>query len=67
MQHDGCEAVITFLESLIERYPEQTFKIHRIIASEDLVAVHYHTQATPDDLGLAIVDIYRPSLTDALQ
>jgi len=56
---DGREPVIAFLEGLLERYPDRTFTIHRIIASEDLVAVHYHTQANPDDLGLAIVDIFR--------
>lgn len=56
---DGRDAVINFLENLLERYPERIFTIHRVIASEDLVAVHYHTQATPDDLGLAIVDIFR--------
>jgi predicted SnoaL-like aldol condensation-catalyzing enzyme len=56
---DGREPVIKFLEELLERFPDRTFTIHRIIASEDLVAVHYHTQATPDDRGLAIVDIFR--------
>lgn len=56
---DGREAVIGFLENLLERFPERTFTIHRIISSDDLVVVHYHTQATPEDLGLAIVDIFR--------
>ena len=56
---DGREPVIKFLEELLARFPERIFTIHRIIASEDLVAVHYHTQATPDDRGLAIVDIFR--------
>ncbi len=56
---DGREAVIEFLEDLVERYPERMFSIHRVIASDDLVAVHYHSQATPDDLGFAVVDIFR--------
>ncbi len=56
---DGREAVIAFLENLLERFPERTFTIHRIIASDDLVAVHYHSQATSDDLGFAVVDIFR--------
>jgi len=56
---DGREPVIEFLEGLLERFPERTFTIHRIIASEDLVAVHYHSQASQEDLGFAVVDIFR--------
>ncbi len=56
---DGREAVVTFLEELLERYPDRTFTIHRVISSDDLVAVHYHSQATPEDLGFAVVDIFR--------
>jgi predicted SnoaL-like aldol condensation-catalyzing enzyme len=56
---DGREAVIGFLEDLFERYPGRIFTIHRVIASDDLVAVHYHSQATPQDLGFAVIDIFR--------
>lgn len=56
---DGREPVIAFLEKLLERFPGRTFTVHRIIASEDLVAVHYHSQAGPEDLGFAVVDIFR--------
>ncbi len=56
---NGRDAVINFLEKLLERYPERIFTIHRVIASDDLVAVHYHSQATPEDLGFAVVDIFR--------
>ncbi len=56
---DGREPVIRFLEGLLERFPDRTFTIHRVIASDDLVAVHYHSQANPDDLGFAVVDIFR--------
>ena len=56
---DGREPVIEFLESLLERFPERIFTIHRIIASEDLVAVHYHSQASKVDRGFAVVDIFR--------
>ena len=56
---DGRDAVINFLEKLLERYPERIFTVHRVIASDDLVAVHYHSQATPEDLGFAVVDIFR--------
>ena len=56
---DGRETVIEFLERLFERHPDRIFTIHRVIASDDLVAVHYHSQATPDDLGFAVVDMFR--------
>ncbi len=56
---DGREAAINFLEKLLERFPERIFTIHRVIGSGDLVAVHYHSQATPKDLGFAVVDIFR--------
>lgn len=56
---NGREAVVEFLEGLLERFPTRTFTIHRVIASDDLVVVHYHSQATPDDLGFAVVDIFR--------
>ena len=56
---NGREAVILFLERLLERFPDRTFTIHRIIASDDLVAVHYHSQATQADRGFAVVDIFR--------
>lgn len=56
---DGREPVIQFLEELLARFPDRKFTIHRVIASDDLVAVHYHSQATPGDLGFAVVDIFR--------
>ena len=56
---DGREPVIVFLEKLLERFPDRTFTIHRVISSDDLVAVHCHSQATPEDLGFAVVDIFR--------
>jgi predicted SnoaL-like aldol condensation-catalyzing enzyme len=56
---DGREAAVRFLENLLERFPDRIFTIHRVIASDDLVAVHYHSQASPEDLGFAVVDIFR--------
>ena len=56
---NGREPVIAFLEGLLERFPQRTFTIHRVLADGDLVAVHYHSQATPDDLGFAVIDLFR--------
>lgn len=56
---NGRDVVVDFLERLIERNPERTFTVKRIIASDDLVAVHYHSQSAPDDAGFAVVDMFR--------
>ena len=56
---DGREAVIDFLQNLLERFPERIFTVHRVIASDDLVAVHYHSQSSTEDRGFAVVDIFR--------
>lgn len=56
---NGRGAAIKFLENLLERFPGRIFTIHRVIGSGDMVAVHYHSQATPRDLGFAVVDIFR--------
>ena len=56
---NGREPVVSFLEKLLERYPDRIFTIHRVIASDDLVAVHYHSQSNPEDAGFAVVDIFR--------
>lgn len=56
---NGREPVVSFLEKLLDRYPDRIFTIHRVIASDDLVAVHYHSQSSPEDTGFAVVDIFR--------
>jgi predicted SnoaL-like aldol condensation-catalyzing enzyme len=36
-----------------------SFDLKRVIAEDDLVVLHYHLRMTPDDLGQAVVDIFR--------
>ena len=36
-----------------------TFDIERVIAEGDVVVLHYHLEMSPDDLGRAVVDIFR--------
>ncbi len=36
-----------------------SFALKRVIAEDDLVVLHYHLKMTPDDLGQAVVDIFR--------
>lgn len=56
---DGRDAVIKFLGDRFAQNPTVSYRVLRIIAEGDLVAVHFHTTATPQDRGTVIVDIYR--------
>ncbi len=69
IQHDpnsptGRDATIAVLAAHMERNPQMTHDVKRVIYGEDdqgrtLVAVHYHFKRAPDDRGSAVVDIYR--------
>ena len=56
---DGPEVFKQFIPQWLATVPELTFDIKRVIAEGDLVALHYHLKTSPDDLGTAIVDIFR--------
>ena len=56
---DGPEAFVRFIGVFQEQAPEMSFDIKRVIAEEDLVVLHYHLRLSPDDLGQAVVDIFR--------
>ena len=56
---DGPEAFVGFIGVFQEQAPEMSFDIKRVIAEDDLVVLHYHLKMTPDDLGRAVVDIFR--------
>ena len=55
----GREEAMTFLEGARKAYPERTARIHRVIASDDLVVFHIESHDTPGDLGTAVIDIFR--------
>jgi predicted SnoaL-like aldol condensation-catalyzing enzyme len=69
IQHDpnaptGRDATIEVLAAHMERNPQMTHDVKRVIYGEDerggtLVAVHYHFKRAPEDRGRAVVDIYR--------
>jgi predicted SnoaL-like aldol condensation-catalyzing enzyme len=56
---DGPEAFVGFIGVFQEQAPEMSFDIKRVVAEDDLVVLHYHLKMTPDDLGQAVVDIFR--------
>ena len=55
----GKASLIKFFQDFWEIYPKPGYYLKRIIAENDLVAIHYHFQPEPDEEGYAIVDIFR--------
>ena len=53
----GREAAVKLLSERIR--PESIADIKRVIAEGDLVVLHVHSRANPQDRGRAIVDIFR--------
>lgn len=56
---NGAEAFYGYFEGHFRENPQSRVTIHRVIADGDLVALHLHSEQTPDDPGRAIVDIFR--------
>ena len=55
----GKAALIKFFQDFWEKYPWPGYYLKRIVAENDLVAIHYHFQPDPNEAGYAIVDIFR--------
>jgi predicted SnoaL-like aldol condensation-catalyzing enzyme len=56
---DGVDGVLGLIKFLKEKTPQRSSSINRVLADGDLVVLHVHAKATPDDRGTAIVDIFR--------
>jgi predicted SnoaL-like aldol condensation-catalyzing enzyme len=59
MAADGGEPFIGFVKSLKAEFPESRYEIKRMIAEGDLVVLHAHVTNSPEDRGVAVVDILR--------
>ena len=59
MAPDGPELFVEFIGRFQAMAPDMTFDIKRVIADGDLVALHHHLKMTPEDVGRAVVDIFR--------
>ena len=55
---DGVEGIRKHMVGLREQFPQLRAEVKRIVAEGDLVVAHVHVMRTPDDPGLAIVDIF---------
>lgn len=56
---NGAEPFTSYFEGYFRENPQNRATIHRVIAQGDLVALHVHMQASPEDAGQAIIDIFR--------
>ncbi|MFC7405587.1 nuclear transport factor 2 family protein [Georgenia alba] len=56
---DGPAGFRRFVEFLRDKFPDGRNEVKRVIAEDDLVALHVHSRRTPDEEGRAIVDIFR--------
>jgi predicted SnoaL-like aldol condensation-catalyzing enzyme len=69
IQHDpnsatGRDGTIEALDAHMKRSPGMSHDVKRVIYGEPdgdgtLVVVHYHFRHAPEDLGMAVVDIFR--------
>jgi len=56
---DGAEIFPTLIGGLFAQAPQASFHLKRAIAENDVVVLHDNLKMFPDDLGQAIVDIFR--------
>lgn len=59
MVPNGAAAFYDYFEGFYKTHPKAHVKIHRVIAEGDLVVLHLHSKADDQDLGRAVVDIFR--------
>ncbi|MCP1661105.1 nuclear transport factor 2 family protein [Neisseria perflava] len=56
---DGGKAFVDAMSPLFKEYPQSHVTIKRVIADGDFVWLHLHSQNHAQDLGEAVIDIFR--------
>ncbi|MDF2179366.1 nuclear transport factor 2 family protein [Aliiglaciecola sp. CAU 1673] len=56
---DGREAVLAIFAKRYQNHPDISTSIKRTAADGDLVWIHQHVRRGPEDLGRAVVNIFR--------
>jgi len=56
---DGVEGVRALFQDLKRQFPGVRADVKRAFADGDFVILHAHVKLQPEDLGLAIVDMFR--------
>ena len=54
-----AESLMIAMEENAKKTPEKVFEIKRILEDGDLVAVHSHVRQNSNDLGAAVIHIFR--------
>ncbi len=55
----SAEALMAGMEENARQNPNKVLEVKRAIAEDEFVAVHSHVRQEPDDLGAAVVHIFR--------
>jgi predicted SnoaL-like aldol condensation-catalyzing enzyme len=55
---DG-DTLMTAMEEAAKKNPDKIFEVQRVLQDGDLVAVHSRVRQKPDDLGAAVIHIFR--------
>ena len=55
----GREGLKSFLDMIRAQTPDAVHDVKRAFVDGDHVTVHYHVRRWPDDLGWAVIDIFR--------
>lgn len=55
----GRDKLKAFLDMIREQTPNAVHDVKRAFVDGDHVTVHYHVRRWPDDLGWAVIDIFR--------
>ncbi len=56
---DGRDAVLNLFAKRFKNTPEITTSVKRTASEGDLVWIHQHVKRTPEDLGRAVINIFR--------
>jgi len=59
MVPDGVEALQAFVRKNKAEFPNSRSEVKRAFAEGDYVILHVHARRSPEDRGVAIVDIFR--------
>ena len=56
---DGRDALLSLFAKRFKNRPNLTTSVKRTTSEGDLVWIHQHVKRTPDDLGRAVINIFR--------
>jgi len=56
---DGRDVVLNLFANRYENHPGTSISIKRTASEGDLVWIHLHVKRTPEDLGRAVINIFR--------